>query len=305
MCPYHEIETREAFSVKSEMEFSTLKNIVASFPNDPHYSFDMSSIGETLLFKPLPDFIAYMKKEKPLVNTIISTNALPLTEGVFRRLIEAGLDNIQLSLYAQNAEDHAHITGTDSYERVAENVRKAGELKKKLGTRKPFLQTFIFDTHENKEKIPKFIEQWSQYVDKCFVRPVGNVGRSINGLTPVWEKPLPKLRYPCLQPWYSTSVDSKGDIHACRTMQWRKGVYDIIIGNINEKSLREMWDGEIFKNLRVAHLKMLLDDYPVCQTCDSWASYTNIWNQDRLGRWIYKGIRLKDFFKDASGYRGG
>ena len=115
MCPYADTAVRAMYAQNSEMSFDTLKNIVASIPNDPYYSFDISAIGETLQFSHLPEFIAYMKRSKPLVNTIVSTNGLLLSESIFLALARSGLDNLQVSLFAENAEDHETITKTKTF----------------------------------------------------------------------------------------------------------------------------------------------------------------------------------------------
>lgn len=307
MCPFHEQDTRDLYAERREMSFETLQAIVASVPNDPHYSFDISAFGETLLFKRLPEFIAYMKKEKPRVNTVVSTNALPLTETMFRGLVEAGLDNLQLSLYAQNREDYARITASrpENFDKVRDNVRNAARIRQELGSKHPFMQAFIFATQETDATIPAFLEEWSSYVDKAFVRHVYTAGRTIEGMTPTRHKSLPEPRYPCVQPWYSTGIDANGDVHVCRMFQWYKDSKDVILGNIKDRSLRELWQTPLFKEFRAKHLAMDLDGYSVCTGCDSWANYTNVFDRQNDGSYRYAGIRLRDFFRTAKDYRGG
>ncbi len=304
MCPYAEQAVRDMYKRPSEMSFETLKNIVASVPNDPYYSFDISAIGETLQFRRLPEFIAYMKRERPLTNTIVSTNGLLLTEQLFLELADSGLDSLQISLFAENAADHEAITKTKTFERVAENVRRVGRLKKQRRMTRPYLQTFMMESKETQHRLEPFIDEWSRHVDTAFGRPLYNLSRSIEGLTPSFELPLPARRYPCVMPWYATAIRSNGDVLHCYMFHWHPETKDKKIGNINEKSLREIWSDPEFRKFRRAHRTLDLDDYPICKSCDAWAAYTNVW--ERTGEtFSYAPVRPRDFLRPAPSHRGG
>lgn len=304
MCPYSEEDTREMYRQGSEMDFGTLKRIVASVPNDPYYSFDISAIGETLVFKPLAEFIAYMKKERPLVNVIISTNALMLNEEVFLKLATSGLDNLQISLYAENAKDHEFITETKTFERVHKNVMAVAKLKKKMGLTKPFIQIFMMGSMETKEREERFIEFWSPHVDKAFIRPIYNLGREIAGMTPAFKKVDWENRYPCITPWYSTAIRSNGDVLPCYMFHWYKETKDVVVGNINQQSLEEIWQGPLFKDFRRSHLKLDFKNYEKCQSCDLWDAYTNVWEKMPSGEFQKSTVKLADYLSAPPEYRG-
>ncbi len=304
MCPYAEQSVRDMYKDKSEMSFETLKNLVASVPNDSYHSFDIAAIGETLQFKRLPEFIAYMKKERPRVNTIVSTNGLLLSDELFIKLAESGLDSLQISLFAENAKDHEMITKTETFEKVAENIRRIGTLKKARGLKKPYLQTFMMEAEETKGLAASFIEYWSQFVDKAFIRPIYTLGRPIKGLTPSFAKPSHAKRYPCIIPWYSTAIRSNGDVLHCTVFHWHEETRKLKVGNINEKSLKEIWQDTEFRKFRAAHRALKLDDYPICKSCDQWSAYTDVWSRTKAG-FSYAPVRPRDFVTPAPEHRGG
>lgn len=305
ICPYAEQSVRDLYKERSEMTFPTLEKLVESVPNDPYYTFDISAIGETLMFKRLPEFIAHMKKRRPLVNTTISTNALPLTEKMFLALAESGLDTIQFSFFAGNKEDHRYITGSDSFERVADNIRMASRLKKLHGLEKPFIQLFMIESRETRDKAAQFLEEWSPYADKAFVRPMYNLGREIDGMTPIETDALPSTRYPCIMPWYSTAIRSTGDVLPCYMYHWRPESKDLAIGNINAQTLEEIWRSQWFSDFREAHRKVELESYPICKDCNLWAAYTDIWTRQPDGSYRVDPPRLAEFVRPVSSYRGG
>ncbi len=305
ICPYSDKKVRKQYSSGTLMTFNSLKQIVKSIPNDSYYSFDISSIGETLEFKPLPEFIAYIKHQKPMANAIISTNGLLLTEELFLKLAESGLDSIQLSFFAENAADHKFITGTKTFEKVKNRLEAVCRLKKEKGLKKPFMQTFVIESQENKHTTKRFVDYWSQFVDKAFVRPMYNVGREIEGMTPIFKKNPQESRYPCITPWYATAIRSNGDVLPCYMYHWHEEGWSQIVGNINEQSLREIWSSKIFQKFRNDHLQINLEDYPICCRCDLWNAYINIWKLRDDGGFVYDKISVKDFITPSPEYRGG
>lgn len=303
ICPYSNNEIRDLYKEKKEMDFETLKRIVDSVPNDPYYSFDISSIGETLEFENLAKFIKYMKSKRPLVNTIISTNGLLLNEKKAKDLIESGLDNIQLSLFSGNKEEHKFITQTDTYEVVKRNIMTLKRIREELNSDKPFIQTFMIETKENSHLKEDFLQEWSEYVDKAFIRPMYKMGYEIEGMTPVYEEGSEKKRYPCIAPWYSTSIVSNGDILGCYMFNWHKKEKEsMVIGNINKNTLYEIYNSSKNKAFRKGHLE--LKNCDACEKCNLWSAYTDIWEY-KNGEYSLPKPKIKDLFNKDLEYRGG
>lgn len=309
MCPYVEQEVREMYAEGHEMEFSTFKNIVKCIPNDPYYSLDFSSIGETLEFKKIAEFIKYAKTQKPLVNTTISTNGLLLNHDMGEKIILSGLDNIQISLMSGNTEYHNLITGTKTFGKVRQNIIDFWNLKKYLKAQKPFVQIFMLEAIETQPFIKEFLDEYSQYSDKAFVRPLYNVGRQIQGLTTLDDYAIPSRRYPCITPWYSTAIRSNGDVLACYIFHWHKQESKtMVVGNINHQTLEEIWQSDLMQKLRKWHLSGAYKGISVCEKCNSWAAYTNIWEwvpSAGGGGYVYNTPSLLEFFQKSGRGRGG
>lgn len=72
--------------------------------------FDLSLTGgEALLRRDIFDIIAYAKQYPLFVN--LNSNGTPVTEGVARRLAEAGLDQVRVSIDSASAEVHDAFRG--------------------------------------------------------------------------------------------------------------------------------------------------------------------------------------------------
>ena len=85
---------------------------------------------------------------------------------------------------------------------------------------------------------------------------------------------------------------------------WHEESKNLTIGNIYEKPLIEIWKTPEFIKFRKAHLSQNLECYPVCQACDLWAAYTNIW-EEANERFCYSKVQPADFIKIALQHRGG
>jgi len=305
MCLYHRQDVREHYKTGSTTSFETVRNIVASIPNDPYYSFDISAVGETLEFELLAEFIALMKRERPLVNTIVSTNGVLLSEEIFLGLAKAGLDNLQVSFFAENAEDHQFITGTKTFDRVSENLTRACKTKREKGLTNPFIQTFILESKETQKTVERFLHKWSPLVDKAFARPLLKRSMEIEGMTPLYDFSPTVPRRPCMQPWYSTAINSKGEVLPCYGYHWHQESWTTNFGNINDAPLSDIWKSASFQDFRSRHLKLDLEDLPLCQKCICWNDYTDIWEKVADGSFAPPVLRIRDFFRKAPKNHGG
>ena len=309
MCPYSVDTVRDMYKKKSEMEFETFKKLVASIPNDPYYNVDISAIGESLEYRDLGKCLRYLSEQKSKVNSIISTNAVLLKGKMVDDILTSGLKNIQMSLYDGDKERHQFVTQTKAYDRVVENIKNFYKRREELGLTSDdiFIQVFMLGTKENQHLIEKFHEDFSPYCDKTFVRPIYNMGEEIIGMTPDFEPTPIKNRYPCITPWYSTSVRSNGDVLACYAFNWHKEEKDsMVVGNINEQTLEQIYSSENMQRFREDHLKQNLDPHSVCQKCDLWSAYSNVWDRDDENNYVPSKLTIKDFFTPApNDYRGG
>ena len=73
-----------------------------------------------------------------------------------------------------------------------------------------------------------------------------------------WEEMTDKYKA-CLSPWTSIDITATGDVAPCHIF------YDLVMGNLNNKSINEIWNGEKFQKFRNYFIKNSL--LPVCSGC--------------------------------------
>lgn len=93
--------------------------------------------GESLLHPEFPVMLKEIKKTVPFV--FFYSNAIAMTEEVGRKLVDAGLDRICISIGGATRETYKKIRGVDAHDQVMNNIRQLQKYKKNTGKNKPDL----------------------------------------------------------------------------------------------------------------------------------------------------------------------
>ena len=207
--------------------------------------------GEPLMHPDIIEMIVYAKQSGKKVN--LTTNGKLLTKDISAKLIEAGVDVIDISINAFSEGVYKTITG-QSLIPVKENVI---DLIKQKGSTKVFVS---FVKHpENKQEIDIFENYWNRAgVDKVLLREF----HSFVGL--IENNAEKKNRKPCLYPFERLSLSPNGFIHYCPEDWYGKSR----LGDFRKVSLKEVWEGKQLQEIRQAHLQGMPNG--LCKKCNDW-----------------------------------
>ena len=67
------------------------------------------------------------------------------------------------------------------------------------------------------------------------------------------------------------NVNFNGEVSAC-AVDWCHGT---IIGDVNQNSMKEIWNGELLKSFRMTHLSMNRNEIDACRNCAYIKNFTN------------------------------
>lgn len=274
MCPMFNIPPKDSVAITDEIMERALAPI-----GDREVSLELTAYADPLQHPRALDYLDLARRKAPKAHIIFVTNGQLLTERRTQRIIDSGIDAIQISLDAGSAESYQWLTGSTAYDRVCRNVERLIELRERQGVRHPTVQTHIIGIKELAHEFAPFIERWINVADHVQVRPFGNWGGAIdpNGLTASEGQKLPKTRYPCMWPWYATKIEPDGNVVKCHIHvpdhdQDR-------IGNLLEQDFTEIWRGEALREVRELHLQNRACDVKHCETCNVWSLFPNIWKR--------------------------
>lgn len=221
--------------------------------------------GEPLLNDNLPKMIAYAKK-KDIANKIeLVTNANSLTNEKSDALIEAGLDSLRISIQGMDREKYYEISKVDiDYEIFLNQIKYFYEKKRACNV---YIKIIDVSLRDGEEAI--FYKTFGSMCDRIAIEYMVPTARSVN-----YEK-LNHNYYEtqqgydvkevmsCPYPFYMMIIEPNGNIRTCCSTK-----FPILIGNIRENSLLEVWNGKRMMEFRKLHLNEGKKSHNVCNSCD-------------------------------------
>lgn len=262
MCP-HGFPTPEFKKTLGKMPYELAKAIIDEGSLKGLYSIKLNWRGEPLLWKNnIFDLIRYAK-DKGIIDIIINTNGLLLSEEFSKKLIESGLDQIIISIDGVTEESYETIRRGGDFVRVSRNVINFINLRKHLNRLKPLVRVQMVKMDTNKHEVPEFINKWSPLVDSITFQDYTNRGEDKERLS---EDFIQVGRRACPQIWQRIVVTWDGKVVMC-CRDWES---ENVLGTLdysNGKNLEYFWRGEALNNIRRLHLEKRLEAVTACSKC--------------------------------------
>jgi MoaA/NifB/PqqE/SkfB family radical SAM enzyme len=148
-CP----RTFEELEPPSDMSWELFTSIVDQFPKIERVV--LHGVGEPMMVAELPKMVKYLKDRG--VYVLFNTNGTLMREKKSRELIEAGLDEMRISLDAAEPKAFEIVRGRDLFDRIVRNVKNFIAIKKQMGAAKPRLSLWLTGLRETLEQLPAFI----------------------------------------------------------------------------------------------------------------------------------------------------
>src|SRR5712671_6625445 len=149
-CP----RTYEELEPPADMSWDLFASIVAQVPDLARAV--LHGVGEPMLVANLPRMVRYLKDRS--VYVLFNTNGTVLSERNGRALIDAGLDELRVSLDASSRESFKTIRGRDYFGRITRNVRAFRELQEREGHTTPRVSVWLTGLRETVEQLPAFVQ---------------------------------------------------------------------------------------------------------------------------------------------------
>ncbi len=242
--------------------------------------FAPMGLGEPILYKKFFETCERVKKISSKIRIVLVTNGVKLTEEDCEKILFYNLDEVSISLNANNPLPYREHMGVDKYEVVYNNIERLISLCNKNGNNQPsiFIQYIDFNNREN--SFSKDIRRWGQVMknnDKCYVHPIVNQGGFYSGSN---FNPKSRDHFPCTQPSWRIAVKLNGDLYPCDPAFYSGGakIESLYLGNIKSSSpYKDYMDGgSKAKNIMS---RMRRDDYtrlPDCDSCNTYKLSPNI-----------------------------
>ncbi len=269
MCPRTNNMTRK----QGDMNFELFKRIIDELVDENedyinHQPVWLHHFGESLLHREFDTFIRYAVQKK--IITGLSLNPLMLTEPVSKALLESKPDILYISLDGHDNESFEKIRGVkNAYQRSLDNLNGFLKLKQELQSDCRTVLSMI-DFELNRQSIDQTRSYWEsqpgvdEFLMKSFSTWDGNA-TDINQLEAKSEedKPVQSDRVECNFPWERMTVLWDGEVVPCCNDYNNK----LSLGNVNDRSLSEIWNGPQMKQLREEFISNHVVN-PLCRHCE-------------------------------------
>jgi len=276
-------------------------------------SLILTGEGEPFLHPRMFDLISVAKKAG--FSIILFTNGTLLNKNSIQSLLDSRLDVLKVSLWASSAEEYKkNYPGakSDNFERIMDGLKLLNDFKVEKNIKFPDVVLHQPITRQNFKNINlrialaektgcsalSFSPTWSwrgestpspdemkqlyvlltrlkRQLDSFSLKH--NISQTLSRYKigeAVWEK------LPCYIAWYHTRIRVNGNVLPCQRC-------DFPMGNINENSFNEIWNGSMYRSFRKKTLTRKglasMGEYCDCRFCCYAGDNMNI---HRLFRWI-------------------
>lgn len=302
MCPYTDgnSEIRKFYRERNGELFPVeLWNRIAVEAGPHNAWLRCTGGGEPMLHPHMVEMIEFAKEQGARI--WMNTNGSmfgphPKQRAKLERLIRANIDLIEFSMDAGNAEDYAKLRpprggltrpAEEWWENQVNNVRAALQLRKERKATSRIVVSVI-----RQEAIEGRLEEAVQF----WLKEVG-VDEVITRKFLTWDdntqipqgKALDKHLYhdlpsektePCVWPFERLNVDTLGRISLCgQDISFRTAD---LFPNANDKSISDIWQGEVFTWYREMHLAGRGTECFPCRGCSAWFAGIRDWQHGWL-----------------------
>jgi radical SAM protein with 4Fe4S-binding SPASM domain len=256
----------------------------------------LHGIGEPLLNKALPEMIRHLKERGVFV--LFNSNGTLLNKKWQKDLIDAGLDELRISLDAASPQGYHAIRNSDTFDQIVRNLKSFVKFQKKHDAAVPKLSLWYLGTKDNITELPAFVHlaaeigieevylqrlvyfqdgdgygvaraektlhdavdgsmQWIQKSQELAAElgvrfnasglcgPVNSLKGGAGAGMP-WRK--------CQRPLTLMYITANGNVLPCCISPFSTTDYaSIILGNVFEASVAEIWTGTEYHNFRKKH----------------------------------------------------
>lgn len=277
-----------------DISLAELKKITDQLPDLEQVY--LHGIGEPLLNRELTEIIKHLKGRQ--VYVLFNSNGILLNPQRQHDLIDAGLDELRISLDAASAEGYKKIRDSNKFGQIVENLKSFLLLQKQQQKALPKLSLWFLGTRENITELPEFIKLAAEIgVEEAnlqrlvYFQDDGGYGvaraaqtlqksndgaaeiirasqelavkRGIRFIASGQTEPIESLqgeaetRRPwsrCYRPWTLMYITANGNVLPCCISPFSTVDYaSIILGNVYDTSLEEIWTGAEYLSFRKEH----------------------------------------------------
>ncbi len=227
--------------------------------------------GEPTLHPKFIEWAKVLKSQGVLLH--FNTNGLHLDDEMISKIIESGIDSIKFSFQGIDELTYGEMRSGGSYTQLLDTIRAMYISRSER--KSPYISITTSTTYESEEEIENFKRVVSPYCDEVSIgktkmrhvdverMKLSDERRRIYEHFINYEQGSLCHMSVCPEIWDKLSINWDGSVSACCQD------YDnlMIVGNILENDLAEIFTGEMEKKYREIIRKSEYEKLPLCKNC--------------------------------------
>ncbi len=247
------------------LKLSDFKMVIDQIGDRKLIMLNLHKDGESMLHRELPQMVAYAKEKQAAEVIHLNTNGTLINGAVGRGIIEAGIDDITVSIDAAREETYQRFKKIPGLAKLESDIREALNYRTKIGSKTRIRVKAMEFGEISSEELHEFRQKWTGVADQVQITGAHSWSGSVN--VEITDEKVDK-RYPCGLLWYMLAVNSNGKVGLC-SVDWD---YSGEVGSIYTQSIEEIFKGQRLKKVRRAHLTGDYGCANVCKECAIWVS---------------------------------
>ena len=216
----------------------------------------LASRGEPTVNKLLPEMMEYLSGK--FLATKINTNASLLNDNMIHSILSNDVQSIVFSIDAADKDLYEKLRVNGKFDKTMKNIKRFVEIKEKEYPHSRLITRISGVKVNDAQNLDEMVGVWSPYADIV----------AFTNYTP-WESsydnPVNKIELPCEELWRRIFVWWDGKVNPCD--------YDykslLSKWNASNTPISEIWNSDIYNNMRKSHLNEQRKEYEPCIRCKS------------------------------------
>ena len=260
-CPYG--ATAEG-QPHGKMEWDLFRKIVDESAHHRVRRISPYLMNEPFVDRDIFHRIRYINEANPRAKVIITTNGSLLTPAVVEQILDLGEGLHELAISVQGIDPEAYektMRGGLKFDRTMANVEHLLAEMRRRQTTRPALWITMVDTEVIDAR--KAVEYWRSRGVNARYTMLENRGGNIADAHSYAHHEAMDYFSDCTRLFKQAYIKFNGDLVLCCTDYEAK----IILGNIRDKSLYEVWNGEVATEIRRKFLTNRIGVISLCSVC--------------------------------------
>ncbi|MBI1911082.1 MAG: radical SAM protein [Deltaproteobacteria bacterium] len=235
------------------MRFETFKRLIDEGVENELYGVKFNIRGEPCVHPDIAKFVAYAKSNG-LKDVYFNTNAMLLTEGLSRELIDAELDRISVSFEGYSKKVYESYRVGADFDTVVKNIETLQKLKKARGVEYPKVRVQMVRLPELEGEVEGYRNFWAGRVEEVAFIDYQEMSAKKKGIEYPWA---------CPQLWQRMAIFWNGIILPCNHD------FDALnsLGNVTTVSIKKAWHSAELNNMRKIHRTGCAHRISACDGC--------------------------------------